>query len=1121
MSTKGCVGRGRRWWALAAGVMLAATVTPSMTPAAAQGYFGQNQVQYDKLRWRVLETEHFQVHYYPEIGDIAPDAARLAERSYARLSRLMSHQFREKKPVMLFSSTGDFAQSNVFGDLGEGTGGVTDPLRQRMAQFFTGDWASFEHVLQHEMVHVFTFDIFSRGRAGAGLQNLQQVNPPLWFMEGLAEYFSIGDKHPWTDAWVRDAVVNGTLPSIQQMQERPDKYFPYRYGLSVWQYVGARWGDEVIGEIMNSVPSLGIDRAFRREIGMGLDDLSAEWKQAMSTRFLPAIAQLDRPRAFAEPLLSQKRANSIASLFVAPSLSPDGKYITYIAYGSLMRGEIFPDLYLADAQTGKRLARLVKTTTNPDFEQLRFLYSQPAFSPDGSLLAFTGQRGGHDVLYIMDMRTRRIVKRMDLQLDQIFSPSFAPDGRRIVFSGMRHGSSDLYLVSLDQPGYQQLTKDQYGDLQPEWSPDGSTIAFASDRGDETDLSILKVSKLRITVLTLATGAITVVPGQAGLNINPQWAPDGKSIAFLSDRTGTSNLFLYDLTTKEHYQLTNVAGAINAVAETSPAISWARQADVMAFVYYEKGEHAIWRLPNPRSLKKAPFRESVVVAAGGLATPTGAAAGGAAAALPSGALPTGAAAMGAGAGAPAGGAAVPLPGRMDPTGHLRRGTLRDTALTRQSFYRSPASGTRASSDLVANPLLKTAETVSIRAMMDSFDFNLPDTTRFRDGRYRARLTPEYIAQPSIGYQQGGFGQGTFGGTTIILSDLLGDNRLALSAAINGQLSDAQVFAGYTSLGSRLQYATGISQQPLYLLSNFTETPLGDNQYTQSQDIVRLVLREAFISGLYPLDRFTRFELGMRFQNIDEQVFPMYRTVDYTYGLATGYQRGDSRNLASANTVSPYLAFVSDNTLNGYTGPISGTRTRLQFTPSFGSWRWNEYLVDARHYVPILFNYVTFATRLFGSVAVGRDEQRFPKWIGRPDFVRGYNLDNLSSVQCSGIPTDNSSQCNTVETIGSRVAFANAELRFPVFRRVKNGMMGLPPLDGLLFYDAGVAWSAGQTVSVDRPANYDFSKQRALLQSYGFGLRLNLFNIAIVRWDYAVPISRPGQKGFGTWFFGASF
>lgn len=146
---------GTRWAsALALGLSAA-----GIAPLGAQTYFGQNQVQYEHFKWRVLETDHFQIHYYPKIGEITPDLAKMAERSYARLSVLMGHQFREKKPVLVFGSSGDFAQSNTFGDLGEGTGGATDPLRQRMAQFITGDYASFEHVLQHEMVHVFQLSL--------------------------------------------------------------------------------------------------------------------------------------------------------------------------------------------------------------------------------------------------------------------------------------------------------------------------------------------------------------------------------------------------------------------------------------------------------------------------------------------------------------------------------------------------------------------------------------------------------------------------------------------------------------------------------------------------------------------------------------------------------------------------------------------------------------------------------------------------------------------------------------------------------------------------------------------------------------------------------------------------
>ena len=62
---------------------------------AAQSYFGQNQVQYDRFNWRVKETEHFLIHYYPEEAVAAADAARMAERAYGKLSRIIGYQFRD------------------------------------------------------------------------------------------------------------------------------------------------------------------------------------------------------------------------------------------------------------------------------------------------------------------------------------------------------------------------------------------------------------------------------------------------------------------------------------------------------------------------------------------------------------------------------------------------------------------------------------------------------------------------------------------------------------------------------------------------------------------------------------------------------------------------------------------------------------------------------------------------------------------------------------------------------------------------------------------------------------------------------------------------------------------
>jgi hypothetical protein len=319
-----------------------AALAPTGGALEAQGYFGKNHVQYDDFDWRVLETEHFLIYYYPAERAATLDAARMAERTYARLSRILDHQFREKKPIVLFASRSDFGQNNVLGDLGETTGGATDALRHRMLLNFTGDYVSFERVLAHEMVHTFQFDVFAHGRAGRGMQVLSRTDMPQWFSDGMAEYLSLGPASTLTDMWMRDAALNGKLPSIRELSQRPDRYFPYRYGHALWTYVGQRWGDDVIGQLMHAIPGVGVERAFKRELGVSLEELGDEWRESMQTQYLPGVGQMERVRQFAQPVMTSRRTGG--EFFLSPTLSPDGTHLAFLSTGSVARGEVFIDL---------------------------------------------------------------------------------------------------------------------------------------------------------------------------------------------------------------------------------------------------------------------------------------------------------------------------------------------------------------------------------------------------------------------------------------------------------------------------------------------------------------------------------------------------------------------------------------------------------------------------------------------------------------------------------------------------------------------------------------------------------------------------------------------------------
>lgn len=1052
----------------------ALTLALSVSPLGAQAYFGKNQVQYQHFDWKVIETDHFLVHYYPDERVAALDAARMAERAYSRLSRILDHEFSDKKPIMVFASRSHFGQNNVTGDLGEGTGGVTEPMRDRMLLFFTGDYRSFEHVLTHEMVHEFQFDIFQGGRgAGGAISGLMRVQPPLWFMEGMAEYLSIGPGDPNTATIMRDAALNGRLPTIEEMTQRPDKFFPYRYGQSFWAWVAERWGDDIVGTIMADVPSMGVDQAFERETGEQIDDLGDEWHDAMQVRHLPQIAHLERPRNFARALLTERRSGG--QIFIAPAISPDGQYIAFLSNGSFLRGQVFIDLWLADARTGKRITRLVKSTFDPNFEELQLLYSQSAFSPDGSRLAFTAVGGGKEVLHILDVESRKVVTSITLPLDGITGPTWSNDGRRLVFSGNDGGITDLYMVDSDGGNLRQLTNDRYGDLQPQWSPDGKTIAFATERGDGADIGILRFPRLRIALYHLATGRIEILPGQDGLNINPMWAPDSRSIAYVSDRTGIQNVFLYDFSDHEHYQLTNVVGGVTALTAVSPAISWARQADELVFTYYEDGDYAVWQIDDPRRLKREPY--DLELSPSPPRTPV---------------------------------AARPERSRADSL--ATRLAIGDSATGRSpsnSFYRTlrgfRPSGAPPGENEAGRPGL------SVAALLDSGDLALPDTTEFEQYDYHTHFSPDYIARPTVGYARDNFGSGVFGGTAIVLSDMVGNNQLAFAGAVNGRIQEAQVFAGYTNLAHRIQYTTGIFQTPYYFGENpyYTETPDG---FDETQVITRYIFRQAFAAGIYPFDRFTRLEFAARYTNLDRTDLLYTRTLDGAGLQVTPYER-EQLHSHTVNFIQPSLAYVSDNVLWGSTAPIYGRRYRFQLQPAIGNYQWMEYLGDYRRYDPILFNYLTVATRLTANISMGRDADSTRQYLGWGDMLRGYDRHTFISNErnCPVASPTQAYRCSPLQ--GSSLVFASAELRFPLIRGGSiAGVVPIPTVEGAVFYDAATAWFDGQTVRWHRARVTDPANVRSILTSHGFGIRVNLFNYIILRWDYAIPHDAPNNKGF---------
>ncbi|HWN83032.1 MAG TPA: DPP IV N-terminal domain-containing protein, partial [Candidatus Udaeobacter sp.] len=598
---------GRRSLAglLLASLLALASVLTLPGEAFAQ-VFGQNKVQYEKFAWKVLETEHFQVHFYPAEEEAVKDAARMAERSYAKLSKILGHEIKNKVPLLLYASHTDFQQTNALqGMIDEGTGGVTEFLKRRVVLPFTGSYAELDHVLTHELVHAFEIDILM----GPGRSPLssRMNTPPLWVMEGMAEYLSIGKIDEHTSMWLRDAALEGYLISIEDLEYTGDIRV-YRFGQAIFQFIDEQYGTQKIGELLKAFARRGsLDRAVQSTLGMTLSDLSKAWVAKIRKDNLPQIAEFESAETYGLRLTNQEK--DLSRLNLSPAVSPDGKLMAFLSDRSL-----YNDMYLASAIDGRVQKKLVEGERSGSFESLRFLQAAMAWSPNQKYLAFVAKVGGEDAIYLLNVDKKKVTAKLTFGLDGIQSPSFSPDGKQVVFVGQEGGQSDLFITSLDGKEVRRLTQDRFTDRDPMWSPDGQTIAFTTDRGPRTNFRTLEFGEFRIGLYDLFTDQIKILPGQEGKNIDPQWSPDGSKIAFISDRTGISNIYIMDVATAEAFQLTNVLTGVTGIVPAGPAISWSRDGSRLVFSVFERGGWDLYGIKDPlRLLKEQTTTEEKVIA----------------------------------------------------------------------------------------------------------------------------------------------------------------------------------------------------------------------------------------------------------------------------------------------------------------------------------------------------------------------------------------------------------------------------------------------------------------------------------------------------------------------------
>jgi Tol biopolymer transport system component len=587
-----------RPFAVGLGLALVAVLGPWAGVAEAQ-YFGRNKVQYENFDFKTLKTEHFDILYYPEAQEAVEQAGRMAERWYARLSRLFNHELSGRQVVILYADHPDFEQTTaLLGSIDEATGGVTEAFKRRVVLPMAGSLAETDHVLGHELVHAFQFDITTQSRSAIGGGFPVALAMPLWFIEGMSEYLSLGPVYPHTAMWLHDAVRRDVFPTFRDLAN--PKYFPYRYGHGLWAYIGGRWGDPVVGEILKAASTTGnVAQAIATVLQISPDELMASWEESIREAYTGLVEKTQSPGDYGRVVISPETGSG--NLNVAPAVSPDGSQVVFLSEKDRFSIEMFR----ADAETGEVKKKILKTATDPHYESLQFINSAGDWHPNGREFVFSGVSRGKPIITVLDAERGKKVKEFKVEeAGEVFNPSWSPDGRYIVYAATVGGLLDLFVLDVETSERRRLTEDAYADLQPVWSPDGSRIAFVTDRYS-TDLRNLDWGPYEVAFIDPVTLEVERAPGFPGAkNINPQWSSDGSSLYFISDANGISNIYRANVD-GEIFQITNLTTGVSGITELSPALSVATGTDRLVFSAYEGDRYTIYAIDSTSVLEGGP------------------------------------------------------------------------------------------------------------------------------------------------------------------------------------------------------------------------------------------------------------------------------------------------------------------------------------------------------------------------------------------------------------------------------------------------------------------------------------------------------------------------------------
>ena len=1067
-------------------VLLLAPLVPA--PAGAQAWwFGKNKVQYKSFEWQVLKTPHFDVHFTEEYKDLAARTAVILEYGYGKLSKDFNHYIKWRIPVILYGSHSDFQQTNVLWSIiPEGVQAFAEPNRRRMVIHYSGFDGDFAHTTIHELVHIFSYDIIYGNLLRSVFTRNMLFQIPLWFMEGLAEYYSIGYDES-AEMFMRDATVFDYLPDLDWAYG----YMAYKAGQAAIYYIHETYGAGKVIEIMDHLRyQRSMEMALKSTLGITTAELSRDWKKSLRRTYWPLYADKKEPEAYGRRLTDHLKDHNYMN--TKPIFSPDGEYIVFFSDRKGLDG-----IYLMNALSGEIEKKLLIGSMSTRFESIRSMKSRLTFEPGGKRLAFVAKSHGEDRLFIMKIPSGDIEQEIVLPLDFFHSPSWSPGGREIAVVGTVAGQSDLYIYDLLDGTIRQLTADPEGEDGPTWFPGGSRIAYSRfpasivqpDFGPDStgvekinnvdfkSMENLEAVDADIWSIDTGTGETALVISTPGDDLDPIILPGEEEIVFTSNEAFVSNIYRGSIEYGNYFRFTDVLGGF-----FTPSYSASK--DRLVFSGFNSAGFDIFVMEGFEEKSSISYSAGSPMldedrARAGMEPGEGIARADTAGIV---AIPADSAGIAA---APAD--TVPI--------FIERAEVGVERTIEGAGGLEVVTRGRPGGDSRYWPLYKNEEIPDFTIEEDWDDEISPDSLNslrqlaVREigtiRPYDLKFSPDYVGNGMGVYFSTGFGFGMV--NQIAFSDLLGDHHLFFSFNIYRSFEDSDFMFSYYYLKKRIDYAFGAFQFKNYLnsrVSSVGETFLDYRLFTE---------RNYGVFGLvsFPFSTFTRFDLEFQGFLSEKEFFDRVEYSDLgVYMLTPG-------ETTTRRLFQPTFSIVHDSAYFGSFGPVIGSRWMLSLsrTLSFSGDDISRTtgFFDYRKYMPVFYrNYLAF--RAMGAFSEGDDHRYF--FLGGPITMRGYDYLQFS---------------------GPKMFQSSIEYRYPLLDAIIfgwPGRWGITNIGGTLFLDTGAVWGDDYYIE---PLDSDIKPRRFqdidFYSDFGLGFYMR-FSFLILNFQIGWPtdFTRTGDPMF---------